>query len=103
MSFASSVYKYHRRVTVCKIEGINYFENYTKSDLYHVFIYLPYNEFFAVYFRWVNLCLTMAWNFTDIFIMLISIGLAHRFNQINQRIVSTKANVRIFAIKILFF
>lgn len=41
-----------------------------------------------------NLCLTLSWNYMELFVMMVSIGLFTRFNQINARIRELDMKVR---------
>lgn len=51
---------------------------------------LPYGMFVEIY----NLCLTLSWNYMELFVMMVSIGLFTRFNQINARIRELDMKVR---------
>ncbi|EAT48938.1 AAEL000012-PA, partial [Aedes aegypti] len=47
---------------------------------------IPYNLPVALYNEYVVVAMTFAWNFVDLFIVLVSIGLTTRFTQLNIRI-----------------
>lgn len=44
--------------------------------------------------------MTFRWSFSDVFIMAISIGIARRYNQINERLETARGKVHL---KIIFF
>lgn len=46
--------------------------------LQHKFIYL--------FLKWTNICMTLAWNSGDIFVVVLSIALITRFKQFNARL-----------------
>lgn len=52
----------------------------------HIFAVLPRSTWFTACLLFMNLSFTFAWNYMDIFIMLISIALSTRFQQINLRL-----------------
>lgn len=81
----------------------------------HIFSVLPYHFLFTIlievtrqlnergftmkeksnlHFQWANISFTFGWNYMDTFIMMISIGLAARFRQINQRLEELKNQVK---------
>lgn len=47
---------------------------------------LPYNHPFGIIAEFFNFVISFDWTFPDIFIMLLSIGISYRFQQINKRI-----------------
>lgn len=51
---------------------------------------LPYGLFVEIY----NVGLTLSWNYMELFVMMVSIGLVARFNQINARISELDLKVR---------
>lgn len=46
----------------------------------------PYNNFIGIFMEYLNISYTFFWNFLDLFIILISIGIAFLFEQINCRL-----------------
>ncbi|XP_059621801.1 gustatory receptor for sugar taste 64a-like [Phlebotomus argentipes] len=52
----------------------------------HIFTIIPYNMPLALVLLWMNFSLTYAWNFIDIFTILVAVGVAKRFEQINNRL-----------------
>ncbi|XP_055635570.1 gustatory receptor for sugar taste 61a-like [Toxorhynchites rutilus septentrionalis] len=64
-------------------DPVKYYSLKTFSTVFHA---IPYNIPTAIYNEYVVLSMTLAWNFVDLFIMLVSIGLSTRFTQLNCRI-----------------
>lgn len=56
------------------------------EHLDHFFAWIPYNHLIGVIAELGNVTTTFYWSFCDVFIMLVSIGVASRFEQINKRI-----------------
>ncbi|TDG48492.1 hypothetical protein AWZ03_005036 [Drosophila navojoa] len=87
---ASAIVSYKQRVKYCT-QNYNStmdvsFDGYVKLNYDYVFILLPYTRFLGVYVLVVNGTCTFIWNYMDLFIMMISRGLAYRFEQISKRI-----------------
>ncbi|KAF5297660.1 hypothetical protein FQA39_LY11991 [Lamprigera yunnana] len=63
------------------------FEYYITTTLYpHLFPFLKYSLWKGILLQMTNVWLTFAWIFNDIFIMVISTGLAVRFQQITAKL-----------------
>lgn len=60
------------------------------SQLFYFTTYSPVKAFFG---KIINVISTFLWTFTDLFIMLVSIGLATRFKQINDSLMRHKGLV----------
>ncbi|XP_033149613.1 gustatory receptor for sugar taste 64a [Drosophila busckii] len=87
---ASAVLSYRRRAYYC-IETHNStsavsFDNYIMQNYDYVFQILPYTKTIAIFILIANGACTFVWNYMDLFIMMISKGLAYRFEQISARI-----------------
>lgn len=48
----------------------------------------------AILSKWFNIVVTFAWSFMDLFVMVVSIGLASQFKQINTDLQQMKGRVR---------
>lgn len=72
----------------CNITVDDYMEYFITSHLDHYVQTIPfeYNNFLGILFEYFNISLTFYWSFINLFIILISIGIAFRFEQINYRI-----------------
>ncbi|XP_037946086.1 uncharacterized protein LOC119678365 [Teleopsis dalmanni] len=62
------------------------FADFIQQNYDYVFRIVPYSLFFGVYVMVTNFACTFVWNYMDLFIMLISKGIAYRFEQISKRI-----------------
>ncbi|KAK4879373.1 hypothetical protein RN001_007519 [Aquatica leii] len=68
------------------------FEYYITITLYpHIFPYTKYAHWKGVILQIMNILLTFSWTFNDLFIMLISTGLAVRFQEITVRLRTLKS------------
>ena len=68
-------------------------EQYFIRDRGYLLLLMNYNLGLHVISEWMINSLTFCWNYTNIFISLIGICLAHRFNQINQRLAEMEGKV----------
>lgn len=75
-------------IEVCKWTRGNvcFVENFISKDMSYVFNYVKYNHFFGLLAEYVKVSCTFYWSFLDIFIMIVSIGLAYYYELINNRI-----------------
>lgn len=78
-AFLHSCLELQLKASVCKTTIFN--PRYTKNLL--------------LIFQWLNISMTFCWNYVDIFIIVVSIGLATRFNQINDRLIANYRKVKI--------
>ncbi|XP_073836399.1 gustatory receptor 64a isoform X2 [Musca autumnalis] len=62
------------------------FSNYILRNYDYVFQILPHNMFVGFFILVVNGLCTFIWNYMDMFIMMVSKGIAYRFEQITARI-----------------
>jgi gustatory receptor len=83
---ASEVRKTIHLVEVCNFTKSSLFEDVIVFQLDQIFDFIPYNHVFGVTAEFFDLAESVYWTFPDIFIMLLSIGISHRFQQINKRI-----------------
>lgn len=66
--------------------NIHFYEHFLRTERKHVFAVLPFNYYIAIPLEITNTCNTVAWTYLDLFIMIYSLALAHRFQQISRRI-----------------
>lgn len=59
----------------------------------HLFFYTKYTPAKAIVGKIVNVISTFVWTYTDLFVMLISVGLVSRFRQINASLREHKGKV----------
>lgn len=55
-----------------------------------VFLIYPYSGALGTFAKFLNIIATFAWSYTDLFVIVVSIGLASKFKQINQDLVEVK-------------
>ncbi|XP_037940356.1 gustatory receptor 5a for trehalose-like [Teleopsis dalmanni] len=56
----------------------------------HIFFIFSYSHWLAFFGKFINVLLTFSWNYMDVFVMVISIGLASKFKQINDNLLNFK-------------
>lgn len=86
LSHISFLYDRYTQITKCGWEIENYLTYYITRHLSHVFSVLPYNLPLGIWAEFMNFSITIVWNFVDLLIMIISLGIAYRFEQINFRL-----------------
>ncbi|XP_054011018.1 gustatory receptor for sugar taste 64f-like [Hylaeus anthracinus] len=64
----------------------NFLEIYSLRSHAFVFKIMDYNFAFGIYIFIVSKLATFIWNFTDVFVMLVSTGLAERYKFLNKRV-----------------
>lgn len=103
----SSLHENYVQVDYCNYSSEHFFELYFKDQNKGIFVFLPYHwtEIFIIevlaakfsdiwrsqnsfinFFQWLNVLMAFSWNFVDLFIITISVGLNMRFQQINDRL-----------------
>jgi gustatory receptor len=90
LALADSAYRISYKVKQCNITNFNTFELFITQQLSYVISNLPfnYNNYVGVVLEYLNISYTFYWNFLDIFLVLISIGLTDRFERLNFRLES---------------
>ncbi|XP_034109906.2 gustatory receptor for sugar taste 64a [Drosophila albomicans] len=87
---ASAIVNFEQRIIICaqahNTTADTSFDNYILHNYEYVFQVMPYHRITAVYILLVNGTCTFIWNYMDLFIMMVSKGLAYRFEQISTRI-----------------
>lgn len=68
-------------------------EEFFKANLSQLFNFVPYSPWIAFVGQLVNVAATFAWNYMDLFVMMISLGLTSRFRQINDDLQRIKGEV----------
>jgi gustatory receptor len=70
---------------ICNWTVQNHMEDFVTKHLVVVFSAIKYNHFYAIIAEYLNFSFTFYWNFLDIFLMMISIGLSYNYERINNR------------------
>ncbi|KAG5679770.1 hypothetical protein PVAND_009310 [Polypedilum vanderplanki] len=84
----------HHQLTYCNVTSITFLNNYLRRERPHLLLVLPYRWWIFPFFQWSITILAFGWNFNDYFIIIISVGLSSRFNQLNRRLNCTLVNER---------
>ncbi|XP_055326852.1 gustatory receptor for sugar taste 64f-like [Sitodiplosis mosellana] len=66
------------------------FKELLKTQLSQLFAFLPYSHLAAFLGKFTTLIATFTWNYMDLFVMMISVGLSSRFKQINEELERVK-------------
>lgn len=64
-----------------------------KVQISQLIAFFPYSPFVAFIGKFINIVATFAWNYMDLFIMIVSVGLSSRFKQINEELRRVKGEV----------
>ena len=70
-----------------------FLHEYCASSHGFIFKHVPYNLFTGMVIFVMSKVTTFTWNFVDLFIMLLSTGLAERFKQFNRVVVESDVSV----------
>lgn len=106
----STLFLSNKHIEICHLD-VNFLEYVFTSERGHIFdsinfslwwifplevnVKLPNIKIIMIWFRlkFLNISMTFCWTFVDVFIMAMSVGLATRFNQINERMQSARGKV----------
>lgn len=83
-----------QNATKCMITTDN-FQNVFIDQMPHIFYFTSYSPTKALLGKFVNIMATFVWTYMDLFIIIISIGLVFRFQQINNNLMKHKGQVRL--------
>lgn len=87
----TSFYNNQQIIENCHVNESEFFHSYLIAYRYHLTKAIPYHVIEFPFYQWINVLMTFSWNFIDLFVILISIGLATRFKQINRRIIESNS------------
>lgn len=89
---ASEMYTLNFEIEFCNQTSVDPVEVFIKNHLKHLFEDIPfrYNHFLGFAMEYLNFSYTFYWNFLDLFIILICIGIAFLYEKMNWRLHSTK-------------
>jgi gustatory receptor len=74
----------------------NIFEAYMVRSFPMIYYFFPYSVVLSILVKFVHVTSTFIWSFTDLFIILISIGLSSMYNVINEKMLKDKGKVWIY-------
>lgn len=84
--YSSTVQKLIHKREACNDTQNGIIEELIVFHLDHIFDLIPYNHLLGIIAELFNLAMTFYWIFPDIFIMILSIGITYRFQQVNKRV-----------------
>lgn len=88
----TSIYNNQLIIERCHVNESEFFHSYLIAYRYHLIDVIPYHIFEFPLYEWINILMTFAWDFIDLLIILISVGLAFRFDQINRRLMDCRCD-----------
>lgn len=96
----SSISSYHDYKQCQRHEQTDPIKEYILPQLSHLFTFVPYSPWTAIFGKCINIIATFCWSYMDLFIIMISAGLSSRFRQINDELQRSKGlvNAHHFAI-----
>lgn len=77
----------------CANGGFDIFRVYFSMSYRQVFSIIHYSLIIAIPLSFHNLILACAWNFMDLFIIILSKALSDKFKQLNERLSKVKGKV----------
>ena len=90
----TSFYNNQQIIDNCHVNESEFFHSYLIAYRYHLITVIPYHIIEYPIYEWINILMTFSWNFIDLLIILVSIGLATRFDQINHRLIDSRSGAR---------
>uniref|UniRef100_A0A240SYM8 Gustatory receptor n=1 Tax=Phlebotomus papatasi TaxID=29031 RepID=A0A240SYM8_PHLPP len=95
VALAASEYSGYVTMTLIGINGalnecpgtnVTIQEVFFESQRTHIFYWIRFHDWMIPFLLLINMSLTFCWTYLDLFIMLVGISLAARFNQVTDRI-----------------
>lgn len=77
----------------CSTGGLDIFRAYFSMSFRQVFTLINYSLVIAIPLGFLNLMLACAWNYMDLFIIILACALSDKFKQLNQKLASVKGKV----------
>lgn len=90
----NSAYSQYVTIKTCNCTDELTLSYFLTHQFAFIFEKIPFNLPYGIFVEIYNLCLTLSWNYMELFVMMVSIGLFTRFNQINARIGELDMKVR---------
>lgn len=85
----TTFYNNQQIIEYCNVNESEFFHSYLIAYRYHITDVIPYHIIEYPFYAWLNILMTFSWNFIDLLIILTSVALAMRFNQINRRLIES--------------
>lgn len=86
------------QANVCNWKIGSWFYYIATLHLSHIYKTFPVNVFTVIWAEYMNISFTFTWNFIDLFIMIMSLSIAIKFEMINERLQFFKGRVGILMI-----
>lgn len=74
------------KVIPCSKGGLDIFRPYFIKSYYQVFTAIDYSLLYALPIGFLHLILSCAWNFMDLFLIVLTDALSEKFKTLNQRL-----------------
>lgn len=84
--FAAQAQKVLYIASECNWTNHNFLQDFVTEHLDHIFNLLPYHHALGAIAELGNLAATFYWSFSELFVVLVSVAICYRFQQINKRI-----------------
>jgi gustatory receptor len=84
-----AVQETNHQLQVCNATNFPLLQNYMRRLRPHLLDVLPYRWWIFPIFQWSLTCLVFCWNYVDFFIIMLSLGISTRFDQLNDRLRET--------------
>ena len=93
LSWYSFLHDRYVQATLCNWEIGSWFYYITSLHLSQIYKVFPVNTLTVSWAEYMNSSFTFAWNFVDLFIMVMSLSIATKFKMINERLEFFKRRV----------
>lgn len=74
------------QLVFCNATNMTVLNNYLRRVRPHLLNVMPYRWWIFPFFQWSITLMAFSWNFVDFFIIILSLGISTRFNQLNDRL-----------------
>lgn len=71
---------------MCELADRSSFDFIMNTHIHQIYAAFPMNTATIIWAEYMNISFTFAWSFIDLFIIIISIGVASKFHKINRRL-----------------
>jgi gustatory receptor len=86
MSWSSFLYERFFQMKACKWEIGSMFFYIATTHLRQIYAEIPATFYSVSWAEYMNVSFTFTWNFLDLLIIMISMGIAAKFQKINRRL-----------------
>lgn len=86
LSWTSFLYDRVEQMNICGWEIGSFFYYIATTHLHQIYTELPVKMVTVIWAEYMNISFTFAWNFIDLFIIIVSIAIASKFEKINNRL-----------------